>query len=699
MIFQSPALLWLLVVPVALAVASSLLAKRDRSRLATLVDFRLLDRLTASVDRRRRAVKNALLLLALTLGIIGLARPTLGEKVTNIQTSGRDVLIAIDVSRSMLANDIAPSRLLRAKMAAEDLISLLPGDRVGLLAFAGSAFLQAPITADHSAVKVCIQELDTEIIPLGGTNVTAAIQEAKRAFKQAEGSLHALVIISDGEDLENDVIQSLKKDAEGIRIFTLGIGTPEGTILSVPSAKGGVEYVRGPDGQIVKSALDEAKLKAIAENTGGFYQRLRSGPQEMRRLFEEGISRMEETMGNSHEQRQPIDRFEWLVAPALALLLLSTILSERRKEKSTAMNRSTPSAQTKFTAALLAVSSLASLQPNAQAANNAAVDAYQKGDFDEAKRLFDADRESHPDSPEHAYNAGTSAYQKGAFAEAVNLFGQALQSENPSFRSKASYNIANSLVKLATSNRRSADKPTLENAITQYEEALRLDPDLSQARENAEKVRDFLKKLDEQKDKGKSSKDKDKGKNQDKKEDKKDEQSQDGKDGDEKDENDGSPGKSDSKDGKKGDSKKSEKSGDNKDAGDEKDPSDQDKESSKDGSGDRKDEKQGSKKDSKSGDKKDADGSNQEQDAQRSQLEKREKGELKSEPQQGAEGAKPVGEGGEQQESEGGTGGVIRMTPQQAQALIDALRAEERRVQLMSPEQRRDGRIRTFKNW
>ncbi len=697
MIFQSPAFLWLLVVPVALAVASSLLAKRDRNRLATLVDFRLLDRLTASVDRRRRAVKNALLLLALTLGIIGLARPTLGEKVTNIQTSGRDVLIAIDVSRSMLANDIAPSRLLRAKMAAEDLISLLPGDRVGLLAFAGSAFLQAPITADHSAVKVCIQELDTEIIPLGGTNVTAAIQEAKRAFKQAEGSLHALVIISDGEDLENDVIQSLKKDAEGIRIFTLGIGTPEGTILSVPSAKGGVEYVRGPDGQIVKSALDEAKLKAIAENTGGFYQRLRSGPQEMRRLFEEGISRMEETMGNSHEQRQPIDRFEWLVTPALALLLLSTILSERRKEKSNAMNRSTPSAQTKFTAALLAVSSLASLQPNAQAANNAAVDAYQKGDFDEAKRLFDADRESHPDSPEHAYNAGTSAYQKGAFAEAVNLFGQALQSENPSFRSKASYNIANSLVKLATSNRRSADKPTLENAITQYEEALRLDPDLSQARENAEKVRDFLKKLDEQKDKGKSSKDKDK--NQDKNQDKKDEQSQDGKDGDEKDENDGSSGKSDSKDGKKGDSKKSEKSGDNKDAGDEKDPSDQDKESSKDGSGDRKDEKQGSKKDSKSGDKKDADGSNQEQDAQRSQLEKREKGELKSEPQQGAEGAKPVGEGGEQQESEGGTGGVIRMSPQQAQALIDALRAEERRVQLMSPEQRRDGRIRTFKNW
>jgi Ca-activated chloride channel family protein len=691
MIFQSPAFLWLLLLPVALAAFSSTLAKRDRNRLAALVDFRLLDRLTASVSRRRRTAKHLLLLAALTLGILGLARPTWGERVTSIQTSGRDVLLAIDVSRSMLANDIAPSRLLRAKMAAEDLISLLPGDRVGLLAFAGSAFLQAPITSDHSAVKTCIQELDTEIIPLGGTNVTAAVQEAKRAFKQAEGSLHALVIISDGEDLENDVIQTLKKDGEGIRIFTLGIGTPEGTILTVPSPNGGVEYVRGPDGQIVKSALDEAKMKAIAEATGGFYQRLRSGPPEMRRVAEDGISRMEETMGQTHEQRQAIDRFEWFVSPALALLLLSLLLSERRKETSTAMTRST--SPVNRATAIVALLAAAALIPTTQAATSAGLDAYQKGDFDEAKRLFDADRETHPESPEHAYNAGTSAYQKGSFAEAVDLFGRALQSESPAFRSKASYNIGNSLVKLATSNRRSADRPALENAITQYEEALRLDPDLSQARENAEKVREFLKKLDEQKDKSKSSKDKDK--NKDKQDKNKDDQSKDEKDGNEGDDKEGSPDNSDSKDGKKGDSKKSDKSGDQKENGEdkgEKSENGKDEQKSKNGPGERKEEKDGSGKDQK-----DADGSNQE--TQKQEVEKRDKGELKSEPQQGAENAQPQGEPSEQQEGEGGTGGVLRMTPQQAQALIDALRAEERRVQLLNPEQRRDGKARTFKNW
>jgi Ca-activated chloride channel family protein len=691
MIFQSPAFLWLLILPLALAAFSGVLGKRDRNRLAALVDFRLLDRLTASVSRRRRTAKHLLLLTALTLGILGLARPTWGERVTSIQTSGRDVLLAIDVSRSMLANDIAPSRLLRAKMAAEDLISLLPGDRVGLLAFAGSAFLQAPITSDHSAVKTCIQELDTEIIPLGGTNVTAAVQEAKRAFKQAEGSLHALVIISDGEDLENDVIQTLKKDGEGIRIFTLGIGTPEGTILSVPSPNGGVEYVRGPDGQIVKSALDEAKMKAIAEATGGFYQRLRSGPPEMRRVAEEGIARMEETMGQTHEQRQAIDRFEWFVSPALALLLLSVLLSERRKETSTAMTRST--SPVKRATAIVALLAAAALAPTTQAATSAGLDAYQKGDFDEAKRAFDADRETHPDSPEHAYNAGTTAYQKGSFAEAVDLFGRALQSESPTFRSKASYNIGNSLVKLATSNRRSADRPALENAITQYEEALRLDPDLSQARENAEKVREFLKKLDEQKDKSKSSKDKDKDK--DKQDKSKDDQSKDEKDGNEGDDKEGSPDKSDSKDGKKGDSKKSDKSGDQKENGEdqgEKSENGKDEQKSKNGPGERKEEKDGSGKDQK-----DADGSNQE--AQKQEVQKRDKGELKSEPQQGAENAQPQGEPSEQQEGEGGTGGVLRMTPQQAQALIDALRAEERRVQLLNPEQRRDGKARTFKNW
>ncbi len=695
MIFQSPAFLWLLILPVALATLSGVLAKRDRNRLAALVDFRLLDRLTASVSRQRRTAKHLLLLTALTLGILGLARPTWGERVTSIQTSGRDILIAIDVSRSMLANDIAPSRLLRAKMAAEDLISLLPGDRVGLLAFAGSAFLQAPITSDHSAVKTCIQELDTEIIPLGGTNVTAAVQEAKRAFKQAEGSLHALVIISDGEDLENDVIQTLKKDGEGIRVFTLGIGTPEGTILSVPSPNGGVEYVRGPDGQIVKSALDEAKMKAIAEATGGFYQRLRSGPPEMRRVAEEGIARMEETMGQTHEQRQAVDRFEWFVSPALALLLLSTLLSERRKETSTAMTRSPSgsSSSAKRVAAAVTLVIASTIAPTAHAATNSGLDAYQKGDYDEAKRLFDADREAHPDSPEHAYNAGTSAYQKGSFAEAVDLFGRALQSENPAFRSRASYNIGNSLVKLATANRRSADRPALENAIAQYDEALKPDPDLSQARENAEKVREFLKKLDEQKDKSKSSKEKDK--NKDKEQNSKDDQSKDDKDGNEGEDKEGSPDKSDSKDGKKGDSKKSDKSGDQKENGEdkgEKSESGKDEEKSKTGPGERKEEKDGAGKD-----RKDADGSNQ--DAQKQEVEKRDKGELKSEPQQGAENAQPQGEPSEQQEGEGSNGGVFRMTPQQAQALIDALRAEERRVQLLNPEQRRDGRARTFKNW
>ena len=539
-------------------------------------------------------------------------------------------------------------------------------------------------------MKACIQELDPDIIPLGGTNVTAAILEAKRAFKQAEGSLHALVIISDGEDLENDVIETLKKDGEGIRIFTVGIGTPEGTILTVPSPNGGVEYVRGPDGQMVKSALDSAKMRAIAEATGGFYQRLRSGPAEMRQIAEAGIGRMEETMGRSHEQRQAVDRFEWFVAPALALLLLSVVLSERRKGSTNAMNRSTHSIKGQATATLLA---LAALLPDSHAAASAGLEAYQKGDFDEAKRLFDADHEAYPDSPEHPYNAGTSAYQKGSFAEAVDLFGRALQSENSAFRSKASYNIGNSLVKLATSNRRTADRPALENAITQYEEALRLDPDLSQAKENAERVREFLKKLDEQKDKGKS----DKKKRKDDKSDKNNEenQSQDDKGGKEEEDKEGSPDKSDNKDGEKGDSKDSEKSGDQKEKDankGERSEDGKDKDGSKKSPGERKEDKGGEGTNGK-----DADGSNQE--TQKQEVEKRDKGELKSEPQQGAENAEPKGDREEARQEEGGTGGVLRMTPQQAQALIDALRAEERRVHINNLEHRRDVKERALKNW
>src|ERR1700722_9435157 len=276
MTFGDPGLLWcLLAVPLfaALVIQND---RRRQKRLEQLVAARLLSQLTDPIARVRQLNKRILYIGALVAFILALARPQLGSIEQNFEQHGRDIALAIDTSKSMLSTDYAPNRLARAKLAAQDILDAMRGDRFALIAFAGAAQVEAPLTVDYQTVVDAINQLDTKTVDRGGTDITSAIRSAELALGKSQGFYRAMVLLTDGEDLEEDAVAAAKEAASyGIRIFTVGIGTKEGSTIPVDPDR--QEFLQDRDGQIVRSRLDENRLREIAEQTGGFYVHLENG--------------------------------------------------------------------------------------------------------------------------------------------------------------------------------------------------------------------------------------------------------------------------------------------------------------------------------------------------------------------------------------------------------------------------------------
>ena len=242
---------------------------RQRAALAEFASSHLLAKLTASFSPGRRRVKRLLFAAALGLVFVALARPQLGYHWEEQRQRGIDILFAIDTSKSMLTQDVNPDRLTRAKMAITDFVRKLDGDRVGLIAFAGEAFLQAPLTLDYDAFGESLDAIDTNTIPRGGTDISSAIQEAQVAFNAESKNRKILVLVTDGEDLEAKGIDTARAAAkDGLTIYTVGVGSPAGGLIPVPGANGGTDFVKDASGQFVKSHLDENTLTQIARGDG-----------------------------------------------------------------------------------------------------------------------------------------------------------------------------------------------------------------------------------------------------------------------------------------------------------------------------------------------------------------------------------------------------------------------------------------------
>jgi len=671
--------------------------RKRRLALARLVAARLQPRLAGTTSVAKRRVAFLLTMLAFALSILALARPQWGFSWEERREMGRDVMIAIDTSRSMLAADLQPSRLKRAKLAAEDLLGQIQGDRVGIIAFAGSSFLQAPLTADFAATRDTIAELDTEIIPRGGTNLTEAIKAADDAFGKGESDNRALIIFTDGEELEDDAAKAAAEHKSKFRIFTVGLGSPDGALIPVPNERGGTQFVRDEKGEYVKSKLDEKRLREVADAGGGFYIHLENGPAEMRRIATEGLGKMKETTtSESRFSKKPTERYQWPLAVAIACWVASMLIGERRR--AVARARTVSAALLLFCGAFPAT---AAEEEKPQA-------LFAKADYAGAAKAFE-DQRAKRRAPELDYNLGISAYKAGELDKAAEALSGALGNGNGDLQPKAAFGLANVLARRGVKQEKKEDKiADWKNAIQHYEHTLALEPGHGDAAHNRDLLKKLLDELEKQ-DKSEQEKKEDEKKEEKKDEEKKDEQSKsgDGKSDEQKEQEKKEQEKKEQEkkeEGKKDGEKKDEQqqNGEKKDGeqkhGDQKEGQPKDGEK-KDGEEKDSEKKNGDPKDGEQKEKSDKPGEKPAQAEQQKDGEKKQ-GELKpANPQGGSDEKKDQQAADAAEEMAAAAEG--RMTAKDAKQLLDSMRNTERRVRLLDLRQelQNQAKPRPEKNW
>lgn len=323
--FEHIEYLWLLlaVVPVAgLFLFFFLWRRRAISKIGNTL---LVLQLIPCFSNSRHVVKFILLTLAYVFIILGFANPQLGTRQKKVKREGIDVIIALDVSTSMMSEDIKPSRLERAKYFISNFIDNLRNDRLGMIVFAGNAYLQMPLTVDYSAAKMYLRTIHPGIIPTQGTNMSEAIELGRQSFVKEETRHKALIIITDGEDNEGGVDEKIAEATkEGVRIFTIGVGSENGAPIPV-----GNDFKRDENGDIVLSKLNQQMLREIATKGNGKFMLLGSGNEEVNELLKElkgiGTKQFEEMIFTDFE-----DYFQYCIVIAIVLLFVEWWLSERR---------------------------------------------------------------------------------------------------------------------------------------------------------------------------------------------------------------------------------------------------------------------------------------------------------------------------------------------------------------------------------
>jgi Ca-activated chloride channel family protein len=438
--FEHSNLLWLLLVVPPVLLGFFWWSARVRQRLLTqFVESRLLAQLMVGMSPARRKFRFALVILAVVFLLFTVARPQRGFDLEEVQVNGLDIVVAVDTSKSMLATDIAPNRLTRAKLATLELMQRASADRMGLVAFAGDAFLECPLTIDNTAFQQSVQALDVNSIPQGGTAIAEAINTARTAFK--EKTRHkVIVLLTDGEDNDSEpgALEAAQTAAKaGVKIFTIGIGSAEGTLVTVAGADGNTDYIRDEKGQVVKSKLNEALLQQIATATGGFYLPLR-GANTMDTLYERGLAPLPKSESSEKMVRRYHEQYHWPLALAILLLLAEMFFPERSWQTAT-------KAKGKVAAitALLAILFLP-VATNASPAD--ALREYNVGkfpNFTNALQEYERLAEVQTNDLRLVFNAGDAAYRATNFDLAQNLFQQVTLAPDLKLQQSAYYNLGN----------------------------------------------------------------------------------------------------------------------------------------------------------------------------------------------------------------------------------------------------------------
>ncbi len=497
--FAHPHILWLLLVlPPALGLFFWWSLRERRRLMAQFIEARLLPGLVSGVSPARRKVRMACLVAAVALVIVTLARPQWGFTWEETKQKGLDIVVAIDTSKSMLAEDITPNRLERAKLAALDLMQQAQSDRLGLVAFAGGAFLQCPLTIDDNAFRQSVLALDVSIIPQGGTALAEAIRTALAAFKEGD-NFKVLVLFSDGEDNDAGALEAAETAAkEGMKIFTIGVGTADGELLRVKDAKGRTDYIRDNEGNVVKSHLNESLLQKIAGATdGGFYLPLR-GAKTIDTLYEKGLAPLPKTEGQEKLIKRYHERFYWPLALAIILLLVDSLLPERGSAARRGANAK-PAESGLGAPVTGAVVLLLLLPLPSPASPSTALRDYNAGKFDKALEEYQRSLAKKQDDPRLQFNAGAAAYRDRRFDDAAKYFGGAAVAPDLKLQEQAYYNLGNTLYRSGEAlPDPQKQMESWESAVKQYENAIKLNTNNADARFNRDFVKQRLEELKQQ---------------------------------------------------------------------------------------------------------------------------------------------------------------------------------------------------------
>jgi Ca-activated chloride channel family protein len=509
--FLAPA--WLLVGFFAMAALAALEVRSYRLRQRAVRAFaasHLVAALAANVSQPRRVLKALLIIAALGLLCFALARPYLFYDWTDEKRSGIDVMLAVDCSKSMLTQDVHPSRLERAKLAIADFADYLPADRLGLIAFAGDAFLECPLTLDHDAFLDAVRDLDTDTIPKPGTDVATAIDEASDALQSQPANMKFLILVSDGEDLEGRVLTAAHQAAQnGLKIFTVGVGTPEGDRILERDDSGIFTYHRDQNGNDVISHLDENTLRQIADITGGAYEPLGQEGDGLEQIYRRYIAPLPMQELGERRQKIHIERFEWPLGAAILFLMAEFLINDRARSRETlapeppprhVRRRAAAKSVAAVAATVLALPGFAGSSALRAAELGDAQRAYQAGDYDTSMEDYEKAAQSDPAHPELQFNRGDAAYKAGEFSEAEEAFHAALATRDLSLQEQTYYNLGNTQYEHGAALRSVDTKRTIQlwrAALHSYECALKLKT-AADTQHNYEVVKRKLEELQQQ---------------------------------------------------------------------------------------------------------------------------------------------------------------------------------------------------------
>ena len=499
--FENIKLLWMTALIVPLLGLFFWWAWRRRARLLTqFIHAKLAGQLTLGLSPQRRLAKLGLLLLIVTLLFLSLAQPKLGSEWQETEMRSLDILIGVDTSRSMLATDQSPNRLERAKLAVLDLMRLDKRDRLGLIAFSGTAFLQCPLTIDRNAFVQSVQSLSTGIIPQGGTALGEAMNEAIRTFENEEDNHKVLILMTDGEDHEEGIAGAIQKAKDiGMKVFTIGLGSPEGELIQVRNPQTGkLDFLKDDAGNVVKSRLNETLLRQLSTDTGAFYLPMQ-GADTIERLYASGLAGLTPSRVENQMTKRFIERFQWPLGFAILLLFIELLLPE--------VHRQTRKRTAAAAAALLCLCVAPSVCASPEEARRQMDNGNYKSALDTYEQILSETEDDSPLKARLHYNAGTAAYNAKDFAKAEENFRQALSvPEAPlPLQQRAFYNLGNSMFRRGEATQNPDEKiKQWTGALKQFEGANSLSQQLETATDdedalfNSEIVKKRLEQLEQQ---------------------------------------------------------------------------------------------------------------------------------------------------------------------------------------------------------